>query len=173
MLRRDGSEAPTRPIGFDGLEPAILVPVEGGLAVQDVEHHLVVVAEDRDQPAPRLQRDDPVEDPPAVRPPVDVVAEHDDLVVGGGSDRLDQRVEGLRAAVDVADGDRAARHGSHFAGVSLWPVSVRLRIVWPPSLAVTTTCEAGRSKLPTRTQRSRIDSVRRRSPLWSSQYWTV
>ena len=66
-----------------------------------------MVAQERDQAAAAAQVDEPVEDAPAVRPPVDVVAQGDDRVLGAGPDGVEQGVQGRRAAVDVADGDGA------------------------------------------------------------------
>ena len=70
-----------------------------------------MVAEERDQTAAVLEFDEPLDDAPAVRSPVDVVAEGDDAVLGSGPDRFEEGVEGRRTAVDVTDGDSAWVHG--------------------------------------------------------------
>ena len=69
-----------------------------------------MVAQEGDQAAAAAQVDEPVEDAPAVRPPVDVIAQGDDGVLGAGPDGVEQGVQGRRAAVDVADGDGARGH---------------------------------------------------------------
>src|SRR3954464_4765211 len=70
-----------------------------------------MVAQERDETAAAAQVDEPGEDSPAVRSPIDVVAQGDDGVVGAGSDGGEQGVERRRAAVGVADGDGAGGHG--------------------------------------------------------------
>ena len=65
---------------------------------QDVEEHLIVVAQDRDQRALPLQLDQAIEHAPAVRAAVDVVAQGDDHVVGARLDRREQRLPG-RASI--------------------------------------------------------------------------
>ena len=49
-----------------------------------------------------------VDDPAGVWAAVDVVAEGDDEVIGGWAEFFEEDIEGVAAAVDVADGD-----GSH------------------------------------------------------------
>src|SRR5262245_51045967 len=95
-------------IGVQGLLATELEPgskLRSGL--QRGEQHLLVVAKHRDQVAATGQADQLLDHPSAVRPPVDVIAESDDGILGTRADRLDQRAEGRRAAVDVADDDGA------------------------------------------------------------------
>jgi hypothetical protein len=47
-----------------------------------------VVAQERDELAPPAHLDQEIEDAPAVRPPVDAVAQGDDGIVGAGPDGL-------------------------------------------------------------------------------------
>ena len=76
-----------------------------------------MVAEDRDQATAAGQFNEPLDDAPAVWPPVDVVAQGDDAVLGARLDRFDEGVESRRTTMDITDGDCAGLHG----GVaSLW-----------------------------------------------------
>ena len=79
------------------------------LAVVDLQHHFVVIAQQRDQAAlpPELQQ--PLDRAAAVGAAVDVVAQRDDRVVRLRPDRRQQRLQRGQAAVDVADGNGARR----------------------------------------------------------------
>jgi hypothetical protein len=55
--------------------------------------------------------DQPLNDAPAVRSSVDVVAQGDDAVVRAGSDRFEQGIERRRTAVDVTESDSSWVHG--------------------------------------------------------------
>ena len=69
------------------------------------EQHLLVVPPDRNERASFAEGDEVVRRRPAVRAPVDVVAQGDDGVVGARLDSVDQGFQGPGAAVDVTDGD--------------------------------------------------------------------
>jgi hypothetical protein len=64
-----------------------------------------VIAHQGDQSTSPGKGQELVRDAAAVRTTVDVVAERHDLVLGAGPNCLDQRREGLRATVYVANGD--------------------------------------------------------------------
>jgi hypothetical protein len=68
-----------------------------------VEHHLVVVAAQRDQPAGVEHLDEPVEHLARLQAAIDVVAQGDEAVLGPGGDHLEQRLQRRQAAVDIAD----------------------------------------------------------------------
>ena len=99
------------------------VRVEGGITTHPeevvervapgecLEQHFLVIPKKRDQMTVALESHEPLNDAPAVWPPVDVVAQGDDAVLGAGSDRFEQGVERRRTAVDVTDGDGARVHG--------------------------------------------------------------
>src|SRR5690606_464552 len=94
-------------------EAAVDAPEIEVAALEVVEHHLVVVA--AQEGAARagaglggaLQLQQPVDRPLRVRPPVRVVADENEAVVGAGREQLEEHVEGAGAAVDVSDGDEA------------------------------------------------------------------
>jgi hypothetical protein len=104
-----------------GLHSAELHPkVQLGLAFQGRYQHLLVVAHEWDNGAALAQRDDLLQDAPAVRATVDEVAEEDHRVLLGRLDGFQKGREGIGAPVNVADGDDAVGHG---LTVSLLPPS--------------------------------------------------
>ena len=71
------------------------------------QHHLLVVAAERDVPAAVVQVDEPIEDALGVGPAIDVVAEGDDGVIAAESHVGEEHVECAGATVNVADGEEA------------------------------------------------------------------
>ena len=63
------------------------------------------------QTAAVIEFDARVDDAPAVRPPVNIVAQGYDAVLGTWPDRFEEGMEGRRTAVDVTDSDGALVHG--------------------------------------------------------------
>ena len=106
MLLRDGFRFVRAAVGRQGRVAAELQP-EGsfGTRLQGGKEHLLVIAHERNQPAPAGERQELVEDATAVGTAVDVVAERHDLVPGRWANGLDQRRQGQAATMDVADGD--------------------------------------------------------------------
>ena len=80
-----------------------------------------MVAEQGHHAAPLREGDQLFHDTATVGAAVDEVTERDDQVVRAGIDRVDQRPQRRRAAVDIADGDDAVI--LHLFGS---------RIQWPP-----------------------------------------
>src|SRR5262249_48897101 len=69
-----------------------------------------MVAQERHQRAPTLQCDHPLEDPPAVRTPIDVITQRDEDVLGSRRDRSQQDLQGPRTTENIPDGNRSRRH---------------------------------------------------------------
>jgi hypothetical protein len=108
VLSRHKVERPARPVGVQGRDPAAVHPEpEIGPAFAGSEHHLVVVAEDRNEPAAALQLDEQVEHALRVGAAVHVVPEQDERIVRLRGDGFEQRSQCCRAAVNVADRDGA------------------------------------------------------------------
>ena len=129
VLPGDVVKTSARPVGVERGEAAH--PDQHGAPAAsrpDVEEDLIVVAQQGEQPTAPAQADEEVEDAPAVRPPVDVVAQGDHDVLGIGLDRVDQGSQRQRAAVNVADSNRAMRHNDpagrefsdHVPGMTDW-----------------------------------------------------
>ena len=85
--------------------------VEGGFTIEQAEQALVVVSQDRDQFAVGGEADQAFDDARAISASVDVVAQGDHLILAQGSICLDESVEGIRTAVDIADGDGTPHSG--------------------------------------------------------------
>ena len=84
MVVGDEGEFPAGAVGGEGGQAAHAEPGRRVEARAGLQEHLVVVAQQRDQAAAATQVDQPVDDAPAVRPSVDVVAQGDDDVLGAG-----------------------------------------------------------------------------------------
>ena len=76
--------------------------------ISAVEHHLLVVAEDRDQLATTTQIDQEIENFSTLRSTVDVVSQRDDGVVRSGDDGVENGFQSRSVSVDVADGDQSS-----------------------------------------------------------------
>ena len=86
-------------------------PVVGlGAAVEVVEHHLFVIAQERHQMTSLAEREQLLNHATAVWPAIDTVAEHHDRVVGPRLDSLQDHTQRRGAAVDVADSNRTRWH---------------------------------------------------------------
>ena len=108
-----GKGARARPsVRGKGLDAVVVEPPELlRLARPSVEHHLVVVARDRDQATRCLEGDEFLDDLARGRAAVDVVPERDDQVLGLGRDGGEERLERDDAAVNVADRQDAHSRG--------------------------------------------------------------
>src|SRR5262249_40676547 len=73
---------------------------------------LLVIALERDEAAATGQGEEPIQHAAAVRPPVDVVAQGNERILRVGRDGIEQGVERVEAAVDVADGDGTSGHAA-------------------------------------------------------------
>ena len=76
--------------------------------ISAVEHHLLVVAEDRDQLATTTQIDQEIENFSTVRASVDVISQRDDGVVRSGDDGFQKGFQRRCVSVDVADSDQSS-----------------------------------------------------------------
>src|SRR5271157_5877810 len=98
-------------IGSQGREAAHDEEGRGIRTVPGLEKHVVVVAQDRNQPALTGKGDQSFQDTPAVRTAVNVIAERDDDVVRLGIDRVQNRIQGQEAAVNVTNRDGSCSRG--------------------------------------------------------------
>jgi len=91
-------------IRFDGRSTTDIQPIVWLLlAVQKVQHHLFVIAEQWDDPAFVPQCQDLFDHLPALRTAIDAIAQSDERVFWLRSNNVDDRAQRLRASVDIAD----------------------------------------------------------------------
>jgi hypothetical protein len=87
-------------------------PPQGRDVAECIEQQLFMVPQQRDQAAMASEGDESIQNATAVWASVDVVAQGDQRIFGAGLDGSEQGSQGGQAAVDVADGYRAARHAT-------------------------------------------------------------
>lgn len=128
-------------VGAERLHPAVdqpgpdRRPVAGG-----GDEQLLVVAQQRHQPATPRQGDQLLQDAAAVGPPVDVVPERDQGVLRAGANSFQQSGQGRRAPVDITHCDRASQHAD--SGGEVRPICREGR---PPNSGILRMASRGRA----------------------------
>jgi hypothetical protein len=103
-------------IRFNRRGSAALHPIVGlWLAVQDIEHHFLVVAHQWYQPALLTQLEELLNHLPAFRPAIDTVAQRDERIVGRGLNDFDERAQRHGTTMDITDSNDARGHVSQHA----------------------------------------------------------